>query len=165
MKRKISLCIFLFLSVVSVFSIENKTDSIYHDLCLFLVLEKDITKEYMEEFEDDYSSLVKIVDVSDNHTSGYKPDFSKEISLYKFDFIGSTSDYSYVLIKNKNSYKIYRYYDISIIIKELLIVKEENPKLICAELFDSWLRGIVNFGTEVDTISCPIGNNIIYTTK
>jgi hypothetical protein len=162
MKKKLLLCIFILLSVVKVFSTENKPDSIYYDLCLFLVFNNDITKEYMKEFKDEYSSLIKIVDVSEDYILGYRPDFSKEIGLYKFDFIGRQSDYTYMLIKNKNSYKIYRAYDISLIIKELFSMREENPELISTELFDNWLKEIVKFKIKTDTLSCPIGNNTTF---
>ena len=161
MKKILLFNTFVFLFVLNVLS-SNVSDCVYHDLCSFLVYRKVITKDYMENFKDDYSSLIKISEIGEGYIPKKTPDLTKMMGLFEFDFIGRESESAYVLVKNKNTYKIFRKSDISLIIKELLMIKEENPDLISLEMLNVYLKRLVNYDKEEDIVSYPVSKKTFF---
>lgn len=160
--KKIILLLILGLSFLDINSKENKQVSLCLDLCLFFVSEKIISEEDIKAFEDDYCSLIMIWDALEKNNYPSLPDLDKEFGVYKFDYAGrEAEDATYILIKNKENYKIFLSSKISSIINELLRIKEERVGLMNEKLFDEYLKAINGFVEEL-SVSFKIGSNLEY---
>lgn len=165
MKKPIVLLILMSLFFMDMYSEPNKRDSIYKDLCLFLVSRNIITEKYMLEFKDNFPSLIYIQDILEKNNNVTKPDLLKEIGIYRFDYIGRMDGASYILIKNKNSYKAFRETDISLIINEIIAIKTENTKLMPDDLFEKYLKEITKYNSKNLILTFKTGSIFYYIEK
>ena len=143
MKRTIIILIFGVLLHNGTYAKKSDNDSIYRDLCLFLVEKNVITNQLIADWKYDYKSIIAIWDIleDDDHPSK-KPELSKkEFGIYQFDFTGSgSSNYYFVLIKYKSICKVFLLSDISLIIYELSDIKEKDNNVFDDKLFCRYLK-------------------------
>lgn len=139
-----------------------KQDSIYRDLSLFLVDRRIIDKKDINQFSDNYSSLIFIRELIDGDSLSKKPDFTKDFGIYKFNYVGLMDGGFFFLIKNGNEYSVYLTNDIPWIIDELLIIKEKS-NLLPDDLFVKYLKELIKLDYDYERYFIPhqIGN-IIY---
>jgi hypothetical protein len=153
MMKKIILLVINLLVLTNTYSI-NKQDSIYHDLYLFLVSKGDMDKEQIPTLEsNNYGEYLYLFNILKDEFPN-KPDLDTPFGIYKFNYAGYADGGYYVLIKYNESYKVYNQNSLSLIIKEFMRIKKDNPDLINDNLFYQYLEEIVkdNLGIYDDKI-------------
>jgi hypothetical protein len=148
MKRILLFILFGILFHDGIYAKINRDDSIYHDLCLFLVRQNIITEQYMSGNKEDYFSLLVICDILEEYVPKKKPDLSKEFGIYNFNYIGHESDWIFLLIKYKNNYRVFRRFETNVIINEILKIRDEDPTLIDDVLFGKYLKEITDYKNQ-----------------
>ena len=149
MKRTILFILFGILFHNGIYAQKKGNDTIYYELSLFLVHQKIISEQYLFEHKDDYASLIDICDLLEKYDHRKKPDLSKEFGIYFFSWIGLESGWIFLLIKNKNNYTVFRSFEISLIINELLKIRDEDPKLIDDVSFCKYLKKITDYDNTI----------------
>ena len=142
---------------------KNGNDSLYRDLCLILVHQKIISKEYMLEFKTDYSKLIYICDILERHLfPPSKPDFSKPFGIYFFDFIGlEIEEFSFVMIQYNGNYKIFNRFRFDVIINEIIRIREEDSQIIDNKLLIQYIKAITNFKNQRVGLGIPFGSALL----
>jgi hypothetical protein len=143
MKKIILFIIINLFLLTSSYSIDNRQDSINHDLYSFLVSQGDMHIEQIPEFGcDNYGKYLAIFDILSKTDI---PNFTDiPFGIYKFNYSGYADGGYYVLIKHKESYKIYNQTSLSLIIGELIKIRKTNPDLIDNELFNAYIEEIID---------------------
>jgi hypothetical protein len=90
-----------------------------------------------------------------------KPDFINiPFGIYKFQYSGCMDCGFYILIKYNESYKVYYQTAVTLIIKELIKIRKDNPGLIDNDLFEAYIEAII----EDCTGMYPAERNVIIQT-
>jgi hypothetical protein len=121
----------------------NKRDSIYLDLYTYLISVEDMSQSMISILDSsNYEQYLTMFDViSKNDT----PDFVDiPFGIYKFQYNGLIDGGYNVLIKHNEHYKVYSQTSVTLIIKELIKIRKENPDLITDELFENYIEAIVD---------------------
>jgi hypothetical protein len=143
MKKIMVLLIINMFLLTNIYSI-NRQDSIYHDLYLFLVSQGEIKQEQISELgTDNYDQYIYLFDIRLDDFPN-KPDLDTPFGIYKFNYNGHSDGGYYVLIKHNEIYKVYDQNALSLIIRELIQIKKENPDLIDNNLFNTYLERITD---------------------
>lgn len=138
--KKIVFLIATLMVLTNTYAGNLKQDSIYHDLYLFLMDQENLKKECIPKVENGhYGDYLYIFDIlTDNFPN--KPDIDVPFGIYKFQYIGLVDCGYYVLIKYKDSCKVYYQDCLPLIIGELLEIRKNDPNLINNELFNAYLE-------------------------
>lgn len=144
MKKNILLIIINLLLLSNSYA-TNRQDSIYNDLYQFLILKQNMPKEMYWILECDsceqYLYIFNILKDEFPNT----PDFINiPFGIYKFQYVGCMDCSFYVLIKYNENYTVYPPTAATLIIKELLKIRKENPELIDNELYEAYIEAIVD---------------------
>jgi len=144
MRKKLLLVIINLLLLFNSYA-TNKQDSIYNDLYQFLILKGDMPKEMDWILKcDSCKQYLYIFNILKDEFPN-KPDFvSIPFGIYKFQYDGCMDCSFYVLIKYNESYTVYPQEAVTLIIKELIKVRKDNPNLINSDLFEDYIEAIMD---------------------
>ena len=146
MKRKAVLLITINLLLLTNNYAVDKQDSIYNDLYTFLiqkgsmpqgmdwVLECDTCKQQhlylFNILKDDFPDIPDFINIP--------------FGIYKFQYDGCMDCGFYVLIKYNDNYAVYYQNEVTLIIKNLIEIKKNNPDLIDSKLFEDYIEAITD---------------------
>jgi hypothetical protein len=92
---------------------------------------------------EDCGQYIYLFDVrKDNFPN--KPNIDVPFGIYKFQYAGYVDGGYYVLIKYKESYKVYYQNNLSWILRELIRIRKESPDLMDENLFMTYLDVLLN---------------------
>jgi hypothetical protein len=143
MPKKLLLLISINLLLLANSHAINKRDSIYYDLYRCLVSVEDMFQSMVPKLgSKNYEQYLVIFDIVSKMDA---PDFVDiPFGIYKFQYIGCIDCGYKVLIKHNGSYKVYSQTSVTLIIKELIKIRKENPDLIADDLFEAYIEAIVD---------------------
>jgi hypothetical protein len=123
----------------------SKRDSIYYDLYTYLVSAEDMPQSMKPKLgSKNYEQYLYIFSILKDDFPN-KPDFVNiPFGIYKFQYEGCIDCGFYALIKHNESYKVYSQTSVTLIIKELIKIRKENPDLIADDLFEAYIEAIVD---------------------
>lgn len=146
MKKKLFLLIIISISSATTIFSKNKSDSIYQDLCSFLIQTGNMSEEIGCEYFERFLYIFEVI----SHEEA--PDFiNRPFGVYKFNYIGCEDCGYYVLIKYNEDYTIFYQKSIGLMIKELLKIKESNPEFMDCNAFEAYIQAIANDGEGLDS--------------
>jgi len=146
MQKKLLLFVVNMLLIMNSYAI-NKQDSIYHDLYQFLILKGDLPKEMDWLLQCDSCKCKQYLYIFDILKDDFpnKPDFINiPFGIYEFQYDGCMDCGFYVLIKHNESYTVYPKTSVTLIIKNLIKIRKENPDLIDNKLFETYIEAIID---------------------
>ena len=132
---KIVFFFFCFLSFVNdLFA--NSPDSIYLDLSRFLIKQGAMSSELEKEGK-------KNIDIFEITLKEKTLDFTNvPFGIYKFRFIGCEDCGYFVLLKHDDEYMVFQQNNLSLIIRTLIRIMDDNPNLISDNLFKLYVRAL-----------------------
>jgi hypothetical protein len=142
--KKISiLFMLLIINSFECFSENNQCNNsnnytIYNDLVKFLIHEGQLIKE-LENTGKEYVNLFEVITKSDSVDFNATP-----FGVFKFKSNTCEDCGYYVLIKYKDKYSVIYQSNLNLIFNLLLQVKESDEKILNCELFDLYIKTLIN---------------------
>ena len=121
----------------------ESNDSVYHKLYLFLDSQNHIPPKMRDISYNNYANLLYIEELLKEYSFPYQNLEQDEFGVYKLEYIGLTGGASFIFIKYKGKYKIFKRNNYSLIIRELIKIKKENVTILNDELFGQYIEKLV----------------------